>query len=141
MEYTFSKTFLINEDFKVVVSNWQLNSTIFLVNKTNKCAYLDIDKWTEFKKSIVSIDDEINKRFNCHEPNLNLIEGKTLIITGDLKAIISNWNANTTVFFVNNNGKNNFAFMDINIWKDFKERVKDIDSEFSKRFNYQYPVV
>lgn len=141
MEYSYSKTFLINEDFKVVVNNWKLNTTIFLVNKTNKTAYLDMDKWTEFKKGLTVIDEEINARVNSLYPSLDLIKPTTFNITGDFKVIISNWKSNTTVFFVNNNGKHHFAFMNVGTWKEFKDRVMDIDSEFTKRFDYQYPDV
>lgn len=141
MDFSLSKTFLIDEDFKVVVSSWQLHSTIFLVNKTEKFAYLDVDKWTEFKKSISDIDDEVNMRVNCQYPTLDLSQAKTLIITNDFKIVISNWSKGTTIFMVNNNGKYHFAFMDVKNWRELKDRIKDIDTEFTKRFNYQYPVV
>lgn len=141
MEFANSKTFLITDDFKTVVSNWQLNTTIFLVNKHSKFAYLEIDKWTEFKKSIIDIDEECNKRQNCQYPDLELIQAKTLIITGDLKVVISNWKTNTTIFIVNNEGNHHFAFMEMNVWNEFKKRIEDVDVEFRKRFNYQYPNV
>lgn len=138
MEVANSKTFLITDDFKIVVSNWQLNTTIFCVSKNNKFAYFEVDKWTEFKKSVTDIDDEFNKRLNCQYPDLDLIQAKTLIITGDLKIIISNWKTSTTIFIVNNEGKHHFGFMEMNVWKEFKKRIEDIDVEFRKRFNYQY---
>lgn len=140
MDFLLSKTFAIDDDFKVVVSSWQLNSSIFLVNKADKFAYLDVDKWTELKKSLSDIDDEVNKRINTPYPTLDLTTGKTLIITNNFKAVITNWKSNTAIFMVNNNGKYHFAFMTVGHWKEFKELVEDIDTEFRKRFNYQLPV-
>lgn len=70
MEYAYSKTFIITGDFKAVLSNWQTNTSIFLVNGNSRdhYVYMDIDKWTEFKKSINAIDEEFRKRFNYQFP-------------------------------------------------------------------------
>lgn len=138
MEYANGRTFLITEDLKVVVSSWKLNTSIFIVNKNNKCSIFEVDKWTEFKKSIKDIDDEFNKRFVCLYPNLDLIQGKEMIITGDLKVIVTNWKSNTTIFVVNNDGGYHFAFLNFEMWKEFKKRINDIDFEFNRRFKYQY---
>lgn len=138
MEFFNGKTIFITDDFKIVISNIQLNTSIFLVNKNSKFAHFEVDKWTEFKKSISDIDDEFTKRTNCQHPDLYLIQGKSLIITGDLKVIVSNWKTSTTIFIVNNEGDYHYAYLDSDMWKEFKNRINDIDAEFSKRFKYQY---
>lgn len=66
MDYAQCKTFIITHDMKALVSNWNLNTTIFLVNGNSNehIVFMDIDKWTQFKMSINAIDEEFRKRFN-----------------------------------------------------------------------------
>lgn len=58
-------TFHITGDLKVVFTNSQLNTKIYIANKNgNNFVCLDIDKWTEFKKNIFAIDKEFYSRLH-----------------------------------------------------------------------------
>lgn len=62
-------TFVITNDLKVIFRNFQLETKIYVVNKDGQYAYFDVDKWTEFKKSITDIDSEFYRRFNSQFTN------------------------------------------------------------------------
>lgn len=65
------KEFIITNDLKVIVGGWQIDTVVFIENSDQKkYVYLDVDKWTELKKSILAIDTEFWKRFNYQYPNL-----------------------------------------------------------------------
>lgn len=66
-----NKTFIITGDLKVIVMDWKTNTRIIIQNFDSKSfSYMDIDKWTEFKKNIYAIDEEFHKRFNYQYPDL-----------------------------------------------------------------------
>lgn len=64
------KTFIITNDLRVRVENIQLDTKIVIENLQHgndsqvKCsAFMDFDKWMEFKKNFIAIDNEFNERF------------------------------------------------------------------------------
>ena len=65
------KTFIITNTLKIVVCNTQLETKIY-IKCTDMPAYIcmDIDRWTEFKKGFLAIDEEFQKHFNYQYPNL-----------------------------------------------------------------------
>lgn len=68
------KSFIITHDMKVEFKNVQLSTEIVItVNSSSgrQSICLDVDKWTELKKSIFDIDKEFYKRFNYQYPDLN----------------------------------------------------------------------
>ena len=59
---------------KVEFKNVQLNTEIVIAIDSplgRRSISMDVDKWTEFKKSIFDIDAEFYKRFNYQYPDLN----------------------------------------------------------------------
>lgn len=74
MDFAYSKTFIITNDLKAIVSNWQLDAAIFIEKKNKNTGLLtfimmDLNHWTEFKKTINAIDEEFKRRFNYQHPN------------------------------------------------------------------------
>jgi hypothetical protein len=68
----FRKTFNITHNMKIELINVQLNTKILITTETpsgKDHIFLDVDGWTEFKKSIKDIDQEFYKRFNYQYPN------------------------------------------------------------------------
>lgn len=139
MPLIHGETFLISDNFKVVVDDWCLSTVILLINKNNNLAYLDIDKWTEFRKSLTAIDDELNKRLNVDYPRSDIFQAKEFIITKDFKITANSWKSTTALLITNSDGNaKHFVIISINEWNELKKRVNEIDVEFRKRFNYQY---
>jgi len=69
----FQKTFIITHNLKVELKNVQLDTRILITAETSsgkEQVFMDIDRWTEFKKAINDIDQEFYKRFNYQYPNL-----------------------------------------------------------------------
>lgn len=56
----------VTGDLKVRICGWRLNTRIIVENTgtEKKGVSLDVDKWTELKKSIFYIDEEFRNRFN-----------------------------------------------------------------------------
>lgn len=66
-----STTFTITNDLKVVFTNFQLETKVYLVNRNDgNFTCLDVDKWTEFSKAFNSIEKEFYKRFKHQQSNL-----------------------------------------------------------------------
>lgn len=69
-----SKEFIITNDMKVEFTDVQLDTKIIIVTQSSigrQSICLDVDKWTELKKSILDIDKEFYKRFNYQYSDLN----------------------------------------------------------------------
>lgn len=66
----FHEEFIITNDMKIQFKNDQLETKIIISVYTpngRESVSLDVDKWTEFKKSISDVDQEFYRRFN-HQP-------------------------------------------------------------------------
>jgi len=73
----FIKQFTVTHDMKIEFKNVQLNANIIISTFTpcgKQSICMDIDKWTEFKKSIFDIDKEFYKRVNYQYQDLNEIQ-------------------------------------------------------------------
>jgi hypothetical protein len=69
----FRKTFIITHNLKVELINVKLDTRILITAETSsgkEQVFMDIDRWSEFKKAINDIDKEFYKRFNYQYPNL-----------------------------------------------------------------------
>lgn len=68
----FPKSFVITHNARVEVAKSQLNTVIVFQSLTKKddrfildsSFTMDVDRWTEFKKTMYAIDEEFQKRFN-----------------------------------------------------------------------------
>ena len=59
---------------KVEFKDVQLDTKIIITTNSifgKQSVYLDVDKWTEFKKTLFELDREFYKRFNYQYPDLN----------------------------------------------------------------------
>ena len=68
------KSFIITHDMKVEFKNFQTKTKIiFTINSAlgGQSISLDVDKWTELKKSITDIDKEFYKRYNYQYSDLS----------------------------------------------------------------------
>lgn len=71
MDYKYSTTFILTDKLKLTVYDWQTKVTLVFENKSvNQIIHLDVDSWTEFKKSLHEIDQEFQRRFNYQYSNL-----------------------------------------------------------------------
>lgn len=69
----FRKSFNITHNMKVELINVQLNTKVLITTETplgKDRIFMDVDRWTEFKKAINDIDQEFYKRFNYQYPSL-----------------------------------------------------------------------
>lgn len=58
---------IVTNDLRVLICDYQLNTYILIQGANDSCISMDIDKWTEFKQSINTIDEEFKKRFNSQK--------------------------------------------------------------------------
>lgn len=64
-------TFNITQDLKIVFTNFQLDTKVYIVNKDgNRFVCFDVDKWIEFTKAFTSIEKEFYNRFKSQHSNL-----------------------------------------------------------------------
>ena len=65
---------------------------------------------------------------------------KEFIITNDMKVQFRNVQLDTKIVIsVNLPTGTESVSMDVDKWTEFKKAINDVDQEFYKRFNYQYP--
>lgn len=66
-----TKTFIITNDLRVVITNFQLDTKIYIMNTNgNSSVCLDVDKFTELTKAFNSIEKEFYNRFKYQITNL-----------------------------------------------------------------------
>lgn len=71
MDYSYSTTFKLTDKLKLIIYDWQTKVTLVFENKSvNQFIHLDVDGWTEFKKSLDDIDQEFKRRFNSQYTNV-----------------------------------------------------------------------
>lgn len=65
MDESKCSSVIVTNDLRVLVCDYQLKTHILIQGVNNSCIFMDIDKWTEFKQSINTIDEEFKKRFKA----------------------------------------------------------------------------
>lgn len=66
-----TKTFIITNDLRVVFTNFQLDTKIYIMNTNgNSSVCLDVDKFTELMKAFNSIEKEFYNRFKYQLTNI-----------------------------------------------------------------------
>lgn len=63
----FEKLFIVTDKLRVLARGEQLN-TYLAIESDGQTIQLNVDKWTEFKKSMNAIDVEFMRRFNYQYP-------------------------------------------------------------------------
>lgn len=71
MDNKYSTTFKLTHNLKLTVYDWQTRVKLVFENGSrSQFIHLDVDGWTEFKKSLYSIDEEFRRRFNYQYSNV-----------------------------------------------------------------------
>lgn len=134
MEY--EKILNFANGLRVLLRNTRLGTYVLLEVDKSYFIQLDVDKWTEFTKSIAAINHEFHRRFNTRSNYPEIEYEKILIVTNGLRVVLRNTSKDTVVM-IEVDGRFIVA-LKADDWVNLKNNIGVIQQEFYKRFNYQY---